>query len=178
MWDGECWQLLPGSTFSCRALSVLQTSAAHQVPSATAVVLAPEFDRAWACRGSGLSRILDSLVGFAYKNLRTTIGPWIGNPALYMKATLSSNLNPEGACSGFPLQPWSMFLAPHVTFPPSFSAICHTVHNRLIHSAGSEAPGISNVVYSVHVQCLARSLKKQAVRCCFLLPRLCSESWL
>lgn len=44
-------------------------------------------------------------------------------------------------------------------FPPLVTAICHTVHNRLVSWVGSEAPGISNVVYSVHVRYLARSLR-------------------
>lgn len=44
-------------------------------------------------------------------------------------------------------------------FPPLVTAICHTVPNRLVSWVGSEAPGISNVVCSLQVQYLARSLR-------------------
>lgn len=74
MWDGECWQLLPGSTFPCRPLSVLHIVVVHRVPSAAVVFLALEFVRAWALRGSEFSWVLDSLIDFPYGNPRVTIG--------------------------------------------------------------------------------------------------------
>lgn len=88
MWDGECWQLLPGSTFPCGLLSVLQILVAHQVPSAAVVFLSPEFVMAWACRGSGLSWTLYSLAGFPYEALRATIGQWAGNLAMHTESSL------------------------------------------------------------------------------------------
>lgn len=126
MWDGECWQLLPGSTFPCGPFSVLQILAAHQVPSSAVVFLAPEFVRAWACRGSGLSWILDSLTGFPYEDPRVTIGQRAGNPAVHMEATLSNSLNPKSTCCGFPLHTWNTFLAPDVMFSPI--GYCHLSH--------------------------------------------------
>lgn len=126
MWDGECWQLLPGSTFPCGPLSVLQILVAHQVPSAAVFFLAPEFVRAWACRGSGLSWILDSLIGFPYEDPRVTIGQRAGNPAVHMEAALSNSLNPKSTCCGFPLHAWNKFLAHDVTFSPI--GYCHLSH--------------------------------------------------
>lgn len=126
MWDGECWQLLPGSTFPCGPLSVLLILVAHWVPSAAVVFLAPEFVWAWACRGSGLSWILDSLIGFPYEDLRATIGQRAGNPAMHTGAVLSNSLNPKSTCYGFPLHTWNMFHAQDVTFPPI--GYCHLSH--------------------------------------------------
>lgn len=51
------------------------------------------------------------------------------------------------------------FLHPMSCFPPLVTAICHTVPNRPVSWVGSEAPGISNVVCSLQVQYLARSLR-------------------
>lgn len=101
MWDGECWQLLPGSTFPCRPLSVLQILVAHRVPSAAVVFLSPEFVGAWACGGSGLSWTLYSLTGFPYEAPRETIGQWAVR-----------------AHGGFPSHTWNKLLAHNVRFSP------------------------------------------------------------
>lgn len=155
MWDGECWQLLPGSTFPCGPLSVLQILVAHRVHSATVVFISPEFVRAWPCRGSGLSWTLDSWTGFPYEALRVTIGQWAVTqpctwrlPFTYMEQVCAHS---------------AMFL------PPLVTAVCHTVCSTLISWVDSEAAGISNVAYSVNVQGLARSLRSN--RCHVFLRR-------
>lgn len=74
MWDGECWQLLPGSTFPCGPFSVLQILVAQRVLSAGVVFLSLKFVRALASWGSGLSWTLYSLTRFPYEALRATIG--------------------------------------------------------------------------------------------------------